>query len=104
MLVVGAPSSSSGSLTVDQKWNSQSSKVEGLDPGFFRDFQVKDLDPGFFRDFEVEDLDPGFLYAIHKHQAKISRFFIGHIFYYGFCPVSIIHSRLWIFVRMNQTF
>jgi hypothetical protein len=65
---------------------------------------LKSRDPGFFRDFQVEGLDPGFLYAIHKHQAKILRFFIGHIFYYGFCPVSIIHSRFWIFVRMNPTF
>ncbi len=73
------------------KWNSQPSKVEGLDPGFFQDFHV-------------EGLDPGFLYAINKHQAKIPRFFIGHIFNYVFCPVSIIRSRVWIFVRMNPTF
>jgi hypothetical protein len=61
----------------DMRWNSQSSKVEGLDPGFSRDFQV-------------EGLDPGFLFAIHKHQAKISRFFIG---YYVF---------LWIFAVFNN--
>ncbi len=66
---------------------SQSSKVGGLDPGFSRAFQV-------------ESLDPGFLYAIHKHQAKISRFFIGHIFSSGFYPISVIHSRLWIFIRI----
>ncbi len=70
-----------------QRWNSQSSKVEGLDPGFSRAFQL-------------EGLDPRFLYAIHKHQVKISRFFIRYIFPTGFCPVSIIHSRLWIFIRI----
>ncbi len=70
-----------------QRWNSQSTKVQGLDPGFSRAFQV-------------EGLDPGFLYAIHKHQAKISRFFIGYIFSYGFFSFSIIHSMLRIFIRI----
>ena len=66
------------------RWNSQSSKVLGLDPGFSRAFQV-------------EGLDPGFLSAIHERLCKISRFFIGYIFSFGFLPFSIIHSMLRIF-------
>jgi hypothetical protein len=56
-----------------QRWNSQSPKVKGLDLGFSWAFQV-------------EGLDPRFLYVIHKHQVKISRFFIGHIFFLWFLP------------------
>jgi hypothetical protein len=73
--------------TVDQRWNSQSSKVLGLDPGFSRAFEVKGLDPGF-------------IFAIHECLSKISRFFIGRIFSYGFLLFSIIHRRVWIFVRI----
>ncbi len=29
------------------RWNSQSSKVEGLDPGFSRVLKIQGLDPGF---------------------------------------------------------
>jgi hypothetical protein len=43
------------------RWHSQSSKVQGLDPGFSQAFQVQRLDPGFSQVFQVEGLDPGFL-------------------------------------------
>ncbi len=71
-----------------RRWNSQSFKVQGLDPRFSQAFQV-------------EGLDPRFLYAIHEHLAKILRFFIRCFFSYGFCSISIIHSMLRIFLRIS---
>jgi hypothetical protein len=70
------------------KWNSHSSKVEGIDPGFLRDFQV-------------EVLDPEFLYAIHKHQAKISRFFIRHAVYHQ-CRSARVSNYKDILISVSQ--
>jgi hypothetical protein len=49
----------------------------------------------FYRAFQVVGLDPGFLYAGQEHPRDF------HSFPYGFCPVSIIDSRMvWIFISI----
>jgi hypothetical protein len=55
-------------------------QIYTMEPSRSHSSKVQGLDSGFSRAFQVEWLDPGFLSGIHKHQAKILRFFIGCIF------------------------